>query len=45
MRGSDLDPQTRNDLRAEGVIKNYGTGGILLIPDEEIVRKESFVSR
>jgi len=47
MRGWDLDPQTRNDLRAKGMIKNYGTGGILLtsampldeillIPDEEI---------
>ena len=47
MRGWDLDPQTKNDLRAKGVIKNYGTGGILLtaampldeiliLPDEEI---------
>ena len=47
MRGWDLDPQTKLELRAKGVIKNYGTGGILLtasaplneiliIPDEEI---------
>ncbi len=47
MRGWDLDPQTKSDLRAKGMIKNYGTGGILLtsampldeillIPDEEI---------
>jgi hypothetical protein len=30
MRGWDLDPQTQNELRTKGVIKNYGTGGILL---------------
>jgi len=30
LRGWDLDPQTKNELRAKGVIKNYGTGGILL---------------
>ncbi len=47
MRGWDMDPQTRHELRAKGVIKNYGTGGILLtsampldeiilLPDEEI---------
>ncbi|MBN1518021.1 hypothetical protein JXA32_15770 [Candidatus Sumerlaeota bacterium] len=46
MRGWDLDPQTRNDLRDKGMIKNYSTSGILLtsampldeillIPDEE----------
>jgi hypothetical protein len=46
MRGWDLDPQTKLELRAKGLIKNYGTGGILLtasaplnevliIPDEE----------
>lgn len=42
-----LDPQTVNELRTKGVIKNYGTAGILLtsacalaevilLPDEEI---------
>ena len=47
MRGWDLDPQTQNELRSKGVIKNYGSGGILLtsampldeiliVPDEEI---------
>jgi len=47
MRGWDLDPQTRAELRQKGVIKNYGTGGILLtaamdlneiliIPDQEV---------
>ncbi len=47
LRGWDLDPQTKNELRAKGVIKNYGTGGILLtasavlsevliLPEEEI---------
>ncbi|MHB1000761.1 MAG: HK97-fold major capsid protein [Armatimonadota bacterium] len=47
MRDWDLDPETRAELRNKGVIKNYGTGGILLtasagmdeillIPDEEI---------
>ncbi len=30
MRGWDLDPQTKQELRAKGVIKNYGAGGILL---------------
>jgi hypothetical protein len=30
LRGWDLDPQTQNELRTKGVIKNYGTGGILL---------------
>lgn len=47
MRDWDLDPETRAELRTKGVIKNYGTGGvlltasaamneILLVPDEEI---------
>ncbi len=47
IRGWDLDPQTSLELRQKGVVKNYGTGGILLtsampldeiliIPDEEI---------
>ena len=47
LRGWDLDPQTKAELREKGVIKNYGTGGILLtaaapldeillIPDEEV---------
>ena len=47
MRDWDLDPETRAELRAKGVIKNYGTGGILLtasasmteillVPDDEI---------
>ena len=47
LRGWNLDPQTKNELRMKGVIKNYGTGGILLtasatmdevliIPEEEI---------
>ncbi|MHB9036954.1 MAG: HK97-fold major capsid protein [Armatimonadota bacterium] len=47
MRDWDLDPETRAELRTKGVIKNYGTGGILLtasasmteillIPDDEI---------
>lgn len=47
LRGWNLDPQTKLDLRQKGVIKNYGTGGILLtssmplneiiiVPDEEI---------
>jgi len=47
LRGWDLDPQTKNELRAKGVIKNYGTGGILLtasaalnevliLPEEEV---------
>ena len=30
MRGWNLDPQTKLELRQKGVIKNYGTGGILL---------------
>lgn len=47
LRAWNLDPQTKAELRVKGVIKNYGTGGILLtsaealdevliIPDEEI---------
>jgi hypothetical protein len=47
LRGWTLDPQTKNELRAKGVIKNYGTGSILLtaaapldeiliIPDAEV---------
>lgn len=47
MRGWDLDQETRAELRTKGVIKNYGTGGILLtasaemneiliVPDEEV---------
>lgn len=47
MRDWDLDPETRAELRTKGVIKNYGTGGILLtasadmseillLPDDEI---------
>ena len=47
LRSWNLDPQTKNELRMKGVIKNYGTGGILLtaaaaldeillIPDEEV---------
>lgn len=47
MRDWDLDPETRAELRTKGVIKNYGTGGVLLtasaamneiilVPDEEI---------
>lgn len=47
MRSWNLDPQTKAELRAKGVIKNYGTGGIMLtascpldeiliIPDEEV---------
>lgn len=47
MRDWDLDPETRAELRTKGVIKNYGTGGIMLtasaemneiilVPDEEI---------
>ena len=47
MRGWNLDPQTKLELRQKGVIKNYGTGGILLtasmpldeiiiVPDEEV---------
>jgi len=47
LRGWDLDPQTKLGLRQKGVVKNYGTGGILLtasmpldeiliIPDEEV---------
>lgn len=47
MRGWDLDPETRAELRTKGVIKNYGTGAILLttaagmdeiilVPDDEI---------
>ena len=30
IRDWDLDPQTKLELRQKGVIKNYGTGGILL---------------
>jgi len=30
LRDWDLDPQTQLELRTKGVIKNYGTGGILL---------------
>ena len=30
MRGWDMDPQTQLELRTKGVIKNYGTGSILL---------------
>lgn len=47
LRGWTLDPQTKAELRTKGVIKNYGTGGILLtaamplneiliLPDDEI---------
>jgi len=47
IRHWDLDPQTKTELRQKGVIKNYGTGSILLtaamdvdevlvLPDEEI---------
>jgi len=47
LRSWNLDPQTKAELREKGLIKNYGTGGILLsascaldevllIPDEEI---------
>ena len=47
LRSWNLDPQTKAELRAKGVIKNYGTGGILLtascplneiliVPDEEV---------
>jgi len=47
MRDWELDPQTQLDLRAKGVIKDYGTGDtlltpampldkLLLIPNEEI---------
>ena len=47
IRDWDLDPQTKAELRQKGVIKNYGTGSILLtaamdvdevllLPDEEI---------
>jgi hypothetical protein len=47
MRDWDMDPETRAELRTKGVIKNYGTGGILLtaaadmneiilVPDEEV---------
>lgn len=47
IRSWDLDPQTKLELRQKGVVKNYGTGGILLtsamaldeiliIPDEEV---------
>ncbi len=47
LRTWNLDPETRGELRAKGVIKNYGTGAILLtaaaamdeilvIPDEEV---------
>ena len=47
LKGWNLDPQTKNELRVKGVIKNYGTGGILItssaemnevlvLPDEEI---------
>ena len=40
MRGWNLDPQTKLELRQKGVIKNYGTGGILLtasMPLDEII--------
>jgi len=40
IRKWDLDPQTKLELRQKGVIKNYGTGGILLtsaIPLDEIL--------
>lgn len=47
MRGWNLDPETKAELRTKGVIKNYGTGSILLtaaapldeiliIPDAEV---------
>ena len=47
IRDWDLDPQTKAEFRQKGVIKNYGTGGIMLtssmaldevlvLPDEEI---------
>jgi len=47
MRSWNLDPQTKLELRQKGVVKNYGTGSILLtasmpmneiliIPDKEI---------
>jgi len=47
LRDWDLDPQTQNELRVKGVIKNYGTGSILLtaaaglneiliLPEEEV---------
>ncbi|MBP8131893.1 MAG: hypothetical protein KA184_20130 [Candidatus Hydrogenedentes bacterium] len=47
MRSWNLDPETKAELRAKGLIKNYGTGGILLtaaaamdeiilVPDAEV---------
>jgi len=50
MRDWELDPQTQFELRTKGVIKNYGTGGILLtsamplneiliVPDEGLAEK------
>ncbi len=47
LRSWNLDPQTKLELRQKAVVKNYGTGGILLtaampldeiliIPDEEV---------
>ncbi len=30
IRGWNLDPQTKAELCTKGIIKNYGTGGILL---------------
>ncbi len=47
LKGWNLDPQTKNELRVKGVIKNYGTGAVLtssaaamdevlVLPDEEI---------
>ena len=40
LRSWNLDPQTKLELRQKGVVKNYGTGGILLtvaMPLDEIV--------
>lgn len=40
MRSWDLHPQTRNDLCANGMLKNYGTGTTLLtsaMPRDEIL--------
>jgi hypothetical protein len=47
LKGWNVDPQTKNELRVKGIIKNYGTGGILttsaaamdevlVLPDEEV---------
>jgi hypothetical protein len=47
LRSWNLDPQTKLELRQKGVVKNYGTGGILLTAamplDEILIMKQCWL--